>query len=204
MIKLLQYFFGILSLVLLTYLFTSLVSAAKPESYTWNLNPDWNFISPTLETEIDAAKICKQNKMVVSVSELAPDPNSMIWKQYFCNNPVKTDNFTLKANVGYMINSTQSMALTVKGSPAPFPPVYDWTLGFNAIGLAYADQYSLLAQNLCGNLVDTTFQVTEVTRWLNGGWDTHLCSGYYPVPVFNNFPIVKGAGYLLKVVSQSL
>lgn len=55
------------------------------------------------------------------------------------------------------------------------------------------------AKEVLQNFLDNNIAATEIDRWVNGGWDSHLYNF-----TFNNFTIEAGQGYFIKKTDKSM
>lgn len=68
--------------------------------------------------------------------------------------------------------------------------------GWNLIALEAHPKPGLTASSICTSAnAASPGSVVEVDRWVNGGWEAHMCA--FPP---NDFPLIVGAGYFIRAV----
>ncbi len=175
--------------------------ARSEETYSYNLPVGQNFIAITLDTRTTAQTLCRNYSGISKVSSW--NISTETWQEFSCATTGRQQNFPLRTNVAYLITATAPVELVIRGTqPVSYDIVFE--LGLNPVGVPHADDYDLQAEELCGNLVDSDLQVVEISRFVNSGWDTHLCSSYYNTPpTMNNYTVETGVGYLMKTAPQN-
>lgn len=92
---------------------------------------------------------------------------------------------------------TPPVTSPIPPSPSPTPAiVYQW-VSFGPLGKP-STRWDTAAEILSSINTDG-IKAYEIDRWLNGGWSAH----YYNLP-FNDFPVVEGSGYMIKVAQIDL
>ncbi len=87
---------------------------------------------------------------------------------------------------------TPPITSPIPPSPSPTPAiVYQW-ISFGPLGKPAVD--SDTAAEILSTLNTEGIKAYEIDRWFNGGWSAH----YYNLP-FNDFPVIEGNGYMIKV-----
>lgn len=175
-------------------LFLTNTSNTKAEgSLIKRLNPGYNFISLPFQQEINSKQICREYP-VESVYRQKGFINPQ-WEEFKCS---EAKSFPLKVKRGYLVKANESFDMNFVGDPiTDFS--YDFVKeGWTSIGVPMATAYNLKASNLCGPLSGTDVQIVEINRWLNGGWDAHICT----LPFMNNFSLEDSEGYYVKSVKR--
>lgn len=167
-------------------------------TYTFELAQGYNLVSPPVnDPSLSAKSLCRQNSNVLSVTQVLSGSGS--YNEYDCATASPKRDFKLSPNVGYFVRTERSTTLTVTGAAAD-DSAYDVQEGWNAFGfsiLVTDPTLNLPVSYLCGQVVDSQYEIVEVDRWQNGGWDAHMCG-----LEFNNYLVEAGRGYLLRAVNS--
>ncbi len=186
-----------LSLILMT---TGVVGAV--ESMNFSIRIGNNLVSPPFRSLMSAVMLCAKHPEIYSISR-QKQLGVLEYQEYICKKSRLRDSFLLNPKVGYFIRANAPFEATFSGQRVTDNYKYNVAEGWNLIGVPNADQYSLKAEGLCGNFSDTNLKIIEVDRYRNGGWDAHLCSEAHGTPRdMNNFDIVRGEGYAVKMVKR--
>lgn len=174
-------------------------ASTQTETFSWQLNAGRSLISPPIATNLSARRFCELNPFLSSVAKANDGSDPLTWSEYNCLDPNRSQNFRLQGNKSYTIVATQPFTLTMSGKTISLPIDYGFLLGWNSFGINIADQHTLTAEQLCGPLVDSDYQLVQTGKLQNGTWSLHFCTDYYHMPNINDFPIVKGEGYIAKI-----
>lgn len=107
------------------------------------------------------------------------------------------NNFAINLGAGYFVKCTQSSIWSIQGTPIIQAIPLNLYVGWNLVAVPYAP-VSLTAESMLSEIGAQGGNCSEVDRWLNGGWDSHVKG----LP-FNNFSIDAGKGYFVKCAAQS-
>ncbi len=158
--------------------------------YTFELHPGWNFIALPVHARQTARKACREISGSVYIAKWTDQD----WEYYDCSERRARNNYSLDPHRGYFIQVEGPATWIVEGIETE--PVYALVEGWNSWGVPMAGEIEIKAQSLCGPFTGGEFAVTEVERWLNGGWDAHICT----LSNLNNYVLEKGAGYFIRAV----
>jgi hypothetical protein len=107
------------------------------------------------------------------------------------------NNFAIEMGRGYFVRCTQASSWGVRGTPRTTPVTVSLYADWNLIGVPYSPS-ALTAKSLLTQANGQGGNCSEIDRWQNGGWDSHLLSQQ-----FNNFPIESYRGYFVKCTVAS-
>ena len=98
---------------------------------------------------------------------------------------------------------TSPVAVNVNGifwAPGSAPPL-SLTTGWNHVAIGTYQASALTATDLCSalNTANGSGTMVEINRWVNGGWDAHIC-GLPP----NNFTLDRYTGYFMKLTRNAI
>ena len=84
--------------------------------------------------------------------------------------------------------------------PGSAPPLA-LTTGWNHVAIGTYQASALTATDLCTalNTANGSGTMVEINRWVNGGWDAHIC-GLPP----NNFTLDRYTGYFVKLTRNAI
>ena len=104
---------------------------------------------------------------------------------------------------GFVGIRTSPVAVNVNGvfwTPGSAPPLALST-GWNHVAIGTYQASALTATDLCTalNTANGTGTMVEINRWVNGGWDAHIC-GLPP----NNFTLDRFTGYFVKLTRNAI
>jgi cysteine-rich repeat protein len=159
------------------------------------LVPGWNMIGGAVDLNYDAASLCQ---------EIGADGGSPVevdrfvnggWEGHICGLPF--NNFLIEPGSGYFVlaNGPSTWCQLAASIASPFG--ISFTSGWNSFSLpAWASGWT--AEGLCQEINAQGGSVQEIDRFVNGGWEGHICG----LP-FNNFTIEPGSGYFALVGTGS-
>ena len=104
---------------------------------------------------------------------------------------------------GFFGVRTSPVAVNVNGilwAPGSAPPL-SLTTGWNHVAIGTYQASALTATDLCTalNTANGSGTMVEINRWVNGGWDAHIC-GLPP----NNFTLDRYTGYFVKLTRNAI
>ena len=104
---------------------------------------------------------------------------------------------------GFFGVRTAPVAVNVNGifwAPGSAPPL-SLTTGWNHVAIGTYQASALTATDLCTalNTANGSGTMVEINRWVNGGWDAHIC-GLPP----NNFTLDRYTGYFVKLTRNAI
>ena len=104
---------------------------------------------------------------------------------------------------GFVGIRTSPVAVNVNGifwAPGSAPPLA-LTTGWNHVAIGTYQVSALTATDLCTalNTANGSGTMVEINRWVNGGWDAHIC-GLPP----NNFTLDRYTGYFVKLTRNAI
>ena len=106
------------------------------------------------------------------------------------------NDFDVNLGEGYFIKCVQISEWTLEGRPFSASVPLSLVAGWNLVGIPYPTGYT--AQSLLDGINSQGGACTEVDRWLNSGWDSHVDG----LP-FNDFSITTDEGYFVKCTQAS-
>jgi hypothetical protein len=166
------------------------------------LIPGWNLVSFPVKTNLMARDLCEMNPSILGVDRQHHSSNDF-WFEIECGAEAKGKkkaNFPIKSDKAYFIKSESHTTLTVTGEPiTTAPESYNWRDGWNLVGLPVIPEGVVTVEDFCdGDLLrQPNRKVVSFDRWLNGGWDAHLCD--FP---WNDFELEPGVGYAVRVTKE--
>lgn len=111
------------------------------------------------------------------------------WETHTDGSP--SNNFPIELGSGYFLNCPQPGAWMMSGTQLSAGQPLDLVTGWNLVGIPYPET-GYTAQSLLADINSQSGYCSEVNRWYNSGWQSHL-DGLE----FNNFSIVPGNAYFL-------
>ncbi len=160
-----------------------------------SLNVGWNFVGPEVEPCADAEALCRIIGQSGGSPVEIPRWVSGGWQSHMCGLPL--NNFPVVAGQAYLVKMRTSGRWCQACGEIPSRLSVIVSVGWNALSLpAWAHSYT--AETACREIVSQGGAVSQVLRWRNGGWESHICG----LP-FSNFELVPGEGYFVQATRSS-
>ena len=159
------------------------------------LGAGWNLIAlpGTPVPAQTASAVCAKVNAGVTGSVIEVDRwQSGGWEGHVCGIPA--NDFAIETGRGYFVRTSRSATWSYAGFRAMTPAPLPLATGWNLIGVANGSASAPTAPGTCTTLEGAGAGPGEVNRWVNGGWEPHLC-GFAPNP----FAIESGRGYFVRV-----
>lgn len=156
----------------------------------------WNMVGVAVDVGYDAQAVCMYFETVgCGPVEIVRFINGG-WESHVCGLPF--NNFDLLPGAAYFVRIGQECAWCQEGVAIPSPLTLQLDTGWNDISLPDWAEIQA-AEDVCAEIHSQGGSPVEIDRFVNGGWESHVCG----LP-FNNFAVVPGAGYFVRVTGPSL
>lgn len=162
-------------------------SGKKDAAYNFELIPTYTFMSVPHDPKISAKQLCQEVPGIIKIGKFV-NPN---WQTFNCVNSNNPENFQLLPHHGYVIKVENPTHWLSTGKEEA--PKYRFEVDLNFWGVSPSQTGYTDAQSLCDKSPDPKYKVTQIYRWYNNTWDSHLC--LYQT---NNFDLKEGEGYLIR------
>jgi hypothetical protein len=155
----------------------------------------WTMVGPALEFDGSAEDLCD------AITNDCGGPAEVDrwvnggWEGHICGLPF--NDFSILPGEGYFVRSECPSLWCQDGAVIASPLRIDLFLGWNSVSLPlWAVEGT--AESVCQEIEVQGGDAVEIDRFVNGGWVGHICG----LP-FNDFPVVPGEGYFIRVAADS-